>query len=223
MLIGGFQKFTLSDFPGISAAIVFTMGCNFRCPWCHNHELIDSFTHDLPEKSSPPDCLSIVRFLEKRAGLLDGLVITGGEPTIQEGLQDFIRMVKALGYLVKLDTNGSRPEILSDLIDAKLIDYFAMDIKAPFEKYDILAGKHIDLDSIRRSIELLAGSGIQHEFRTTHVPELLSESDILDLSSMVPSGSKWKVQKYRKPPEKSGAAHIAPFFEPEDPGLLLHL
>ncbi|MCK4539369.1 MAG: anaerobic ribonucleoside-triphosphate reductase activating protein [Candidatus Krumholzibacteria bacterium] len=222
MLIGGFQKFTLSDFPGRSAAIVFTRGCNFRCPWCHNHELIDPFIRNLPGESSPPDALSIIRFLEKRVDLLDGVVITGGEPTIQEGLQAFLRTVKALGYMVKLDTNGSRPEVLVDIIDEGLVDYFAMDIKAPFEKYDILAGKRVDLDSIRRSIELLAGSGIQHEFRTTHVPDLLSESDILDLSSLVPPGSKWKVQKYRDHQKKTGEPHIAPTPEPENPELFLH-
>ena len=222
MLIGGFQKFTLSDFPGKSAAIIFTRGCNFRCPWCHNHELIDPCIHNLPGENPPPDSLSIVRFLEKRAGLLDGVVITGGEPTIQDGLLDFIRMIRMIGYMVKLDTNGSRPEVLADLINEGLVDYFAMDIKAPFEKYSILAGKQVDLDSIRRSIELLAGSGIQHEFRTTHVPDLLSESDILDLSSLVPPGSNWKVQKYRKQQEKIGESQVTQIPEPENPDLLLH-
>ncbi|MBU8922446.1 MAG: anaerobic ribonucleoside-triphosphate reductase activating protein [Bacteroidales bacterium] len=222
MLIGGFQKFTLSDFPGRSAAIVFTRGCNFQCPWCHNHELIDPCVHDLPGESSPPDSLSIIRFLEKRAGLLDGVVITGGEPTIQKGLQDFIHRVRTLGYMVKLDTNGSQPEVLADLIDKGIVDYFAMDIKAPFYKYGILAGKQVDLDSIRRSIELLACSGVPHEFRTTHVPDLLSESDILDLSSLVPPGSRWTVQKYREHPEKTGEPHITSTPESQNPELFLH-
>ena len=195
MLIGGFQRFSLSDFPGRSAAIVFTQGCNFRCPWCHNAALIPReprgetvFSDDL-----------ILGFLASRAGMLDGVVITGGEPTIQQDLPDFARRVKSLGYELKLDTNGSVPRMLSRLLEAGLVDYVAMDVKAPFGRYPALAGIQTPPEAVSESISLIAGSGIAHEFRTTLVDGMLSESEIPLIRSLLPPGSKHRIQKYRNP------------------------
>lgn len=193
MLIGGFQRFSLSDFPGRSSAIVFTQGCNFRCPWCHNASLIPgaprtktAFSEDL-----------ILGFLASRAGMLDGVVITGGEPTIQSDLPDFARRMKSLGYAVKLDTNGSLPRMLSRLLGAGLVDYVAMDVKAPIDRYAALAGIKTPAEAIAESISLIAGSGVEHEFRTTLVDGMLSESDIPAIRSLLPPGSKHKIQGYR--------------------------
>lgn len=193
MLIGGFQRFSLSDFPGRSAALVFTQGCNFRCPWCHNASLIPrtpraeiAFSEDL-----------ILEFLASRAGMLDGLVITGGEPTVQPDLPDFARRIKSLGYEVKLDTNGSHPRMLSRLLVEGLVDYVAMDIKAPFGRYSALAGIETPTEAIAESISLIAGSGVGHEFRTTLVDGMLSESDIPAIRSLLPPGSKHRIQRYR--------------------------
>ena len=205
MLIGGFQRFSLSDFPGRSCAIVFTQGCNFRCPWCHNASLIPgssrtktTFSEDL-----------ILGFLASRAGMLDGVVITGGEPTVQHHLPDFARRIKSLGYAVKLDTNGSLPRMLSRLLGAGLVDYVAMDVKAPLGRYSALAGIQTPTEAIAESISLIAGSGVGHEFRTTLVDGMLSESDIPAIRSLLPPGSKHKIQKYRNPaapPYESGTA-----------------
>lgn len=193
MRIGGFQKFSLSDFPGRASAIVFTQGCNFRCPWCHNGSLIPG----VPEGGRLIDPESVIRFLSRRRGKLDGLVITGGEPTLQEELPLFTRSVKSLGYQVKLDTNGSNPRVIGDLLSEGLIDYIAMDIKAPFASYDLVTGVAADLKMISRSIDMIARSGIEHEFRTTAVTPLLRASDIMEIFSIVPPGSRHVIQKYR--------------------------
>jgi pyruvate formate lyase activating enzyme len=135
MKIGGLQKFSLLDYPGKISAVVFTQGCNFRCPYCHNPELVDPerFQECIPEDE-------IFAFLETRRGKLEAVTVTGGEPTIQNGLSSFVRRIKDMGFMVKLDTNGSRPEVLEELIRHKLIDYIAMDIKAPLEKYEAVTG-----------------------------------------------------------------------------------
>jgi pyruvate formate lyase activating enzyme len=192
MRIGGFQKLSLSDFPGRLSAIVFTQGCNFRCPFCHNGGLIPHSPEDvllIPEEY-------VLSFLRSRAGRLDGLVVTGGEPTVQIDLAGFLRKAREIGYAVKLDTNGSRPGVLRELISEGLVDFISMDVKAPLSAYDRLSGIRAPVEEISRSIELLAGSGIGHEFRTTVVSPLLSESDIEGIRGMIPESSPLRLQAF---------------------------
>lgn len=191
MNIGGFQPFSLSDFPGHVSAIVFTQGCNFRCPYCHNPSLLPT---------TPPAGLlvpenDVINYLRSRAGQLDGVVVTGGEPTIQPGLSNFLRRVKALGLAVKLDTNGSRPEMLRRLITDGLVDFVAVDIKAPFGKYRELAGVAVDVDAIKNSMEIVAAGGVAHVFRTTVVDTLLSPADISAIQRLLPTGAEYRIQR----------------------------
>jgi len=190
--IGGFQSFTLSDFPGRIAAIVFTQGCNFRCPFCHNGALIAA---DPP--SNAPSEVEILEFLAARRGKLNGLVVSGGEPTIQPDLPDFLRQVRALGYQIKLDTNGSRPEVIAALLEEGLVDYIAMDLKAPLESYRRLAGVAVPKRVLEESIAVISWSGLDHEFRTTVVVPLLSEVDIQAIQGIVPTGSPHRLQPFR--------------------------
>jgi pyruvate formate lyase activating enzyme len=192
MAIGGFQPFSLSDFPGRPAAIVFTQGCNFRCPFCHNVSL-------WPATAAAPGAApeTILSFLAGRRGLLGGVVVTGGEPTLQAGLADFLAAVRGLGLTVKLDTNGSRPDTVAGLLSGGLVDYVAMDVKAPFSKYNQLCGCAVDKMAIRRSMDLIAASGVPHHFRTTFYQTLLSETDIEAIQTLVPAGSEFKLQAYR--------------------------
>ena len=192
MKISGFQSITLSDFPGQTAAIVFTQGCNFCCPFCHNHQLLDAVACP----SSSIDVENVLQLLDRRKKMLDGLVITGGEPTLQSGLDVFIDRVKRLGLQVKLDTNGSRPDVIIDLLNKDLLDFIAMDIKAPLEKYGMLAGVNVNKDDIRKSIEIIVNSGIKSQFRTTFVPDLLDESDIVLIRQMIPAGVEYKIQTF---------------------------
>ncbi len=196
MKIGGFQPFTLTDFPGKVAAIVFTQGCNFRCPFCHNVELVKG----QPSIGAVPDESEILKLLESRAGKLDGVVITGGEPTIQKDLATFCSRVKSMGYAVKLDTNGSNPDRIEELIRAGAVDFLAMDIKAPLYLYTKLVGVPVDTTAIARSIEIVASSGIAHLFRTTFVKPLLNDSHIEEIQGLVPPGSPHVLQEFR--PEK---------------------
>lgn len=192
MRIGGFQQFSLSDFPGRTAAIVFTQGCNFRCPFCHNGSLI-------PQTGKPGDFIPetrVLKFMRLRCGILDGLVVTGGEPTLQPDLPAFLRRIKAMGFEVKLDTNGSRPEVLGDLLLENLVDYIAMDIKGPSAIYDTLTGVRTPIRKLEESIELISKSGIHHEFRTTLVEPLISEADIPLIKEMVPHGSTHRLQMF---------------------------
>lgn len=183
---------TLSDFPGLTAAIVFTQGCNFRCPFCHNGSLLDENVPD--SKLLNPE--KVLDALKHRKKMLDGLVITGGEPTIQADLLPFIKEVRSIGYNIKLDTNGSRPEVIETLIDNEVLDYIAMDIKAPFHKYSRLAGVKVITDDIRQSIAIIGKCNVVSEFRTTYIPSLLTKSDMSSISSMAPKKSKYTVQKF---------------------------
>ncbi len=167
MKIGGFQPLTLTDYPGHVAAIVFTQGCNWRCPYCHNAQLIPI---DRPESELIPESY-VLNHLSKRRRHLDGLVITGGEPTIQEDLAHFIRKVRRLGQEIKLDTNGSRPEALGRLLDERLLDCVAMDIKGPFDQYDAIVGQCVNASALQVSMELLANCGVPCEFR---IPKVVS-------------------------------------------------
>ncbi len=184
MQIGGLIKLSLVDYPGKTAAVIFTQGCNFRCPYCYNKELV------IPECFQPPIAQQeVLSFLANRKGLLGGVVISGGEPTLQKDLLDFIRLVKPLGFSIKLDTNGSRPDILQKVIDEHLVDFIAMDVKAPLEIYSKLAGVDVDTALIQKSIAMIKNSGIEHQFRTTLVRPLLGVEDMPQLSALV-SGTK---------------------------------
>ncbi|HNS31437.1 MAG TPA: anaerobic ribonucleoside-triphosphate reductase activating protein [bacterium] len=172
MKIGGLQKTSLIDYPDKLSCIIFTQGCNLRCPYCHNPELV------LPEKFLPLiSAGEIMSFLKKRREYLQGIVVSGGEPCMQENLADFLKEAKKLGYCVKLDTNGTMPDVIKMLIEESLVDYIAMDVKAPLEKYGLLAGVEIDTRKIEESIAILKGSGIDCEFKTTFVFPLLHKED----------------------------------------------
>ena len=191
MKIGGFQKVSLIDYPGKISAVVFTQGCNFRCPFCHNPELVDParFTDRIPEAE-------ILAFLEKRRGRLDAVVITGGEPTLQTELVPFTIHLKAMGYRIKLDTNGALPEVLEDLLGRELLDYVAMDIKAPLERYGEVTKTKTEVDRIRRSISLIMGSGIDYEFRTTAVRSLLGPEELEAIGRLIPGAKRFVLQKF---------------------------
>ncbi|MCX6765077.1 MAG: anaerobic ribonucleoside-triphosphate reductase activating protein [Candidatus Nealsonbacteria bacterium] len=206
MIIGGLQKLTLIDYPGKLAATVFLAGCNFRCPWCYSSELV------LPAKIKSQPKVSqneFFEFLNGKKGLLEGVVICGGEPTLNKDLMEFIGKIKEMGFTVKLDTNGSNPEILKELLEKKMIDYVAMDIKAPKEKYKELTGKKIDLASINKSVDLLLSLPINarsqksadYEFRTTLVPNLLNKEDIISISRWISGAERYYIQNFR--PEKN--------------------
>ena len=202
MKFGGLQSFTLSDFPGRTAAILFTQGCNFRCPFCHNGELIPLGPNLTPptearSEQMPPTEEEILAFLGKRRDLLEGVVVTGGEPTVQPDLVRFLRRIKAMGFAVKLDTNGSRPEMLAEVLAKGLVDYVAMDVKAPLEQYGRLAGVPVHPDTLRESIALIAQSGVAHQFRTTYVEPLLAAADLEAIRAEIPAGSPHKVQAFR--------------------------
>ena len=198
MLIAGFQPFTLSDYPGRPAAIVFTQGCNFRCPFCHNRSLWP-LTVSYPPAAT---CASVLKHLAARKGLLAGLVVSGGEPTLHVELPHFLADVKHMGIAVKLDTNGSRPDVIAGLLKQSLVDYIAMDIKAPPEKYNMLCGLPVDTDAIRQSINIITSGNVSHHFRTTYYRPRLSQDDLAEIKQLVPPQSKHLTQAYRQPPEE---------------------
>lgn len=201
--IGGLQKLTLIDYPGKVAATIFLKGCNFRCPFCYNPELV------LPEKMKKHPEIpekEVFAFLNERKGLLQGVCVTGGEPTIHPDLPNFIRQIKKLGYSVKLDTNGSNPEMLKKLIRNKLVDYVAMDVKAIPEKapsskfktaYEKATGVKVNLEEIKKSIEIIKNSGIDYEFRTTVVPGIHTKEEILKLARLIAPAKNYYLQSFR--------------------------
>lgn len=190
MIIGGLQKFSLIDYPGKISAIVFTRGCNFRCPYCHNPELVDPQRYAEPWQEE-----EFWAFLQSRTQKLDAVVVTGGEPTLQEGLQPFLESIRKMGFLIKLDTNGSNPDVLKDLLSANLVDYIAMDIKAPLEKYSEVAKVSIDKTDIEESIELIKQSNVDHEFRTTIAKNVLSKEDIVNIAKMLQGEKLYILQR----------------------------
>lgn len=191
MKISGFQKMTLLDFPGKVACTLFTFGCNLRCPFCHNASLV---LGGAQEEHTEEEILS---YLEKRQGLLDGVCITGGEPLLQPNIADFIKKIKALGYAVKLDTNGCFPEKLKELVNGGLIDYVAMDIKNCLSKYPVTVGiKNFDIAPIKESIEFLVNGNIDFEFRTTIAKELHTLEDIKALSEEIKGAKKYFLQNF---------------------------
>jgi len=192
MRIGGLQKVSLIDYPGKVACVIFTQGCNFRCRYCHNPELVipECFCPLIPEED-------VFVFLYKRQAYLDGVVISGGEPTIQGDLIPFLDKIKQLGYLIKLDTNGSQPSVLKQLIHLKLINYIAMDVKASLERYGETIGVPIDVKKIKESIGLIIHSGIQYEFRTTVVKPFCSYGDLCEIRRMTQGSQRYCLQKVR--------------------------
>lgn len=191
MIIQGLQKLTVLDFPGQVACIVFTAGCSFRCPFCHNATLVKAEGDNISEEE-------VLAYLKKRQGILDGVVITGGEPTIQKGLKEFIIKIKNLGYKVKLDTNGYHPEVLEDLLNDGLVDYVAMDIKNSKDKYAVTVGlQNIDILRIERSVELLKNCNIPYEFRTTTMEEFHSEEDIKSIAEWLKGAKKYFLQSFK--------------------------
>lgn len=195
MLIGGFQKLTLIDYPGKVATTVFTVGCNFRCPFCHNPELLEFPKDEIPTYRKNEKLF--LDFLGKRKGLLDGVCVTGGEPTVQPDLLEFLGKIKKMGFLVKLDTNGSRPEIVKEVIKRKLADFFAMDIKNRAECYQETTGSGVSDANIRESIKLIRGSGVPYEFRTTVVPGIHEESDFDGIVDLIDGAPAYYLQEFR--------------------------
>ncbi len=193
MQIRGWVKTSLIDFPGRIATVLFTSGCNFRCPYCQNSGLV-LHPESLPE-INPAD---IFQLLRRRRGLIDGVVITGGEPTLHEGLEDFLRKLKELGLATKLDTNGYRPDVLEALLREGLVDYVAMDVKAPPAKYPLLVGRdRLDLRRLDRSIGLVRESGVLYEFRTTVVPGLLDVEDVEGIARWIQGARRYVLQQFR--------------------------
>lgn len=187
MIIGGVQKTSLLDYPDKISAIVFTQGCNFRCGYCHNPELINS-------KEQAWTVPAFLEFLKTRKGKLDAVVITGGEPCLQKDLPEFIKEIKKLGFLVKLDTNGNYPQMLKKVLP--YVDYIAMDIKAPLEEYEEIIKVKVNTDDIKNSIDIIMNSGKSYEFRTTVVKSLLSEDDILKIGDLINGAQCYYLQKF---------------------------
>lgn len=194
MKISGFQKLTLLDYPELMACIVFTHGCNFRCPFCHNGGLVVS------EQTDNISGEEILSYLKKRSAMLEGVVISGGEPTLQSDLPDFLRKIKALGYRVKLDTNGTSPEKISALINEGLVDHIAMDVKSSLENYRAASGISAEkyLPDIKKSIEILKSGAIEHEFRTTLVKGIHAESDVISVAKLINGDDKFYLQSYKR-------------------------
>lgn len=190
MTFAGWQRLSLIDYPGKVAAVVFTAGCNLRCPFCHNPELVtgtpaEAFTED-----------EVLVHLHARRGKLDGLVVTGGEPLLHAGLPAFLNRVKEAGFLVKLDTNGTLPGALAPVLDERLVDFVAMDIKAPPSKYAQLAGTAVDPAAIRESIRLIRAAGIDHIFRTTAVRPLLEAEDLREIAAWIVDPAHYRLQPF---------------------------
>ena len=179
MRIAGFQKLTLLDFPGKLSCILFTQGCNFKCPYCQNSGLICQKNEELISEEE------IFSYLNKRKGVIDGVVISGGEPTVQSDLEFFIKKIKDMGYLVKLDTNGTNPDLIQRLIDKGLVDYIAMDIKNVLPLYVDVASVNASVEKLKRSIEIIKSSSIDHEFRTTIIKNIHDIDKIKEICNYV--------------------------------------
>ena len=200
MNISGIQKLTLLDFPGKLACTVFTSGCNFRCPFCHNASLV------LPGMSDHIDEQEVFSFLKKREGILEGVCITGGEPCLQPDLETFIRKVRDIGFAVKLDTNGSFPEKLSSLLEKGLLDYVEMDIKTSKERYPEVCGVQNErlFENVQKSVEILKSSSVPHEFRTTTARELQTKEDFEKIGRWLSGEKRYFIQQYEASGELVG-------------------
>ncbi len=189
--IGGMQKLTLLDYPGKVACTVFTVGCNLRCPFCHNASLV---TH--PQDAGYVTDDELFSFLKKRVGVLDGICVTGGEPTLQKDLPEFLAKLKALGYCVKLDTNGTNPQLLKSLIDEGLVDYVAVDIKNSPEKYAVTSGGIDILDKVEQTVSILLSSSIDYEFRTTVVKDFHDVCDFESIGKWISGAKRYFLQGF---------------------------
>lgn len=190
MKIAGIQKVTLLDFPGKVACMIFTQGCNLCCPFCQNSSLIPT------KEKSNMTVDEVLDYLNLRKKILDGVVITGGEPLVQKDIIDLLRNIKELGLLIKIDTNGTYPLILKEIIEEGLVDYVAMDIKNVDSKYMMTVGKKINIDNIKKSIDILKSSKIDYEFRTTLVKEFHNFEDIKKICELVGKNSKYYLQNF---------------------------
>lgn len=194
MKIAGLQKNSFVDYRGKLAAVVFTAGCNLNCYYCHNRPIID---RDYGGKLYSQD--DVLLLLKERRRFLDGVVVSGGEPTLQPDLEEFMQKVKELGYPLKLDTNGTNPHVLKRLIGLKLADYIAMDIKAPLHRYNEICGTAVNTRKIEESISLLMEGRVEYEFRTTAAPEL-SQADVLEIARMIRGADLYVLQQFKRPP-----------------------
>ncbi len=193
MKIAGFQKLSFIDYPGIICSIVFTQGCLFRCPYCHNPELVDV----KKEGVIPED--EVLDFLHSKKGFIDGVSITGGEPTFQKDLPEFIKKIKSLGFLVKLDTSGVYPDMVQKILDSSLLDYIAMDIKNTWEKYGgvVQVKNATAIENCKKTFMIIQDSGLDHEFRTTVFPQVHTKDDFFKIAGYLKDGEKYYIQNIR--------------------------
>ena len=194
MIISAYLPLSLCDYPGKVAAAIFTQGCNFRCSWCHNKHLLP--VESVTETVDTAWVLAEVGERRKK-GQVDAIVISGGEPTIHPGLFGFLAACKDIDLAVKLDTNGSNPHVVRECLQKRFVDFIAMDIKAPWDKYDVLTGVETDTDALRESVQLIAASGIGHQFRTTRVDAMLTAEDCAAILKQIPNDSPHVWQTYR--------------------------
>mgnify|MGYP002559135766 FL=1 len=192
MLISGFDKVTLLNYPGLVACTIFTKGCNLKCPFCHNSSLISGNDDTYIDEDE------IFKYLNKRKNIIEGVCISGGEPLLQKDIKEFIRKIKSLGLKVKLDTNGTNPDLILSLINDNLLDYIAMDIKNIKSKYELTSGAKVKIDNILKSINIVENSGIDYEFRTTIIKEFHTLSDIDYISKKLDKKSKYYIQNFVK-------------------------
>lgn len=207
MKIAGFQKLTLLDYPSKVACIIFTQGCNYKCPYCQNSGLIGHENEELIDEEE------IFAYLNKRKGVIDGIVISGGEPTIQKDLKAFMKKVKDMGFMIKLDTNGSNPNLVEDVINEGLVDYIAMDIKNVLELYQDVTDVKPNIVNLKRSIDLIKNSPIEHEFRTTIIKNIHDIDKILEICSYV-AGERMFLQNFVRSENVLGK-YLEPFSETE--------
>ncbi len=190
MKIIGIEKSSFIDYPDKISTVLFTKGCNFRCPYCHNSSIVRGEEEEI-------NIEEVLDYIESRKKFIDAICVSGGEPTLHDGLYEFIKKLKDKGFLVKLDTNGSRPSVVERLLREKLLDYIAMDIKAPLEKYDSVTKVKVDLDKISQSIGLIRGASIGYEFRTTVCKELLSTRDLLEIGDLLARSKAYYLQNFQ--------------------------
>ncbi len=191
MLISGLQKLTLLDFPGTVSCIVFTHGCNFRCPFCHNSSLVGGPAREEISENE------VIDFLKSRKNILDGVVVSGGEPLLHPDIAEFLKKVKELGYKVKIDTNGTKPEMLKKLVNDGLVDYVAMDIKNSPEQYKSATGVDGLLEAVTESKDFLLSGNVEYEFRTTVVKGIHTKEQLVSLAKWIKGANKYYLQKYK--------------------------